>query len=106
MTLYTVRVWTPGYSPESDDEWTTDDLTTARSVLASEIERDWDADAESSFSDLADDSGETSEDIDARYLPAHTLVNLCAPDESLYVPAPAWQTHGLGRRYAIVTVEG
>lgn len=99
MTLYTVRTWTPGYLSESDDDWTTDVLTTARSVLASEIERDWD-DAQTWAED------ESPEDIDARYLSAHTLVNLCAPDEALYVPAPAWQTHGLGRCYAIVTVEG
>lgn len=103
MTRYAVLTWIPGYLPESDDEWTTDDLTTARQVLASEIERDWDADYAYAYD--VDDTAADLEAIDARYLDADTAVNTVAPDEAIYVPAPSWQTHGLGRNYAIVTVE-
>lgn len=97
--MYVIGANTPGYLPEDDDPFTTDDLTTARQALAAEIERDWDSEYELSESDV-DRSA-----IDSRYLDAHASVNTMTVGESVYVPAPEWQTHGLGRVYFIAETE-
>lgn len=89
---YTVTVNTPGYLPDSiGDDWSTDDLTTARQALAAEIERDWDA--ESAYDLRADD----------RFLEAHTSANLIAPGESVYVAGI--HANDLGRVYSLTVLE-
>lgn len=103
---YIVTTNTPGYLPEDDDPFTTDDETTARQVLADMIERDWDGE----YSCLDHSTPVDSEcpeclSVDARYLDAHTSVNLISVPGSVYVPAPEWQAHGLGRVYSIDVAE-
>lgn len=97
--MFIVTTNTPGYLSEDDDPFTTDDVTSARQVLAAEIERDWDGEYESAESD------DERSDIDARYLDAHAGVNTMTVPGSVYVPAPAWQVHGLGRVYSISRYE-
>ena len=97
MTTYIVYANMPGYLPEGD-YFTTTDLTEARQALADLIERDWDADT---------DGDPDADDLspDARYLEAHTEVNLITPPDYVHVPGPT-NTH-LGRNYWIdVVAEG
>ena len=95
--MFTVYANTPGYLPEDDDPFTTEDETEARTILADMIERDWDSEYESA------ESESEREDIDARYIEAHAAVNTLKVPGAVYVSAPEWQIHGLGRVYSIAS---
>lgn len=91
MTHFHAGANMPGYMPEGDNVARFDTADSAWAHVADVIQEDWDAEY---------DSTETSDErleIDARYLPAHSQVNLTDDSGMVHVPGPT-ETH-LGRNY-------
>ena len=123
--MFTVYANTPGYLSEDEDPFTTDSLDEARTALVDMLARDEDDEISGAYADVAhamrhDDTpclcvetygpaGTYTDEcpthgkagIEARYAAARTEAHTLMPGGSVYVPAPEWQTHGLGRVYSI-----
>lgn len=86
MPQYTAIVHQPGYLPDDPDSnvATFDTLDEARSWLADEIERDWDAAYERAGDEPTHAERHAAKlDVDEVYLAAHTEVNHLTPGDSI-----------------------